>query len=287
MEYVFHILILSGIYAILALSLNIIVGFTGLPSLGHAAFPCVGGYVSSLLALNFKVTPWATLIVGALASAGLGLIVSYGAIRLKNDYLALATLGFAVIVYATAQNWLTLTNGPMGLPGVPQFSIFHFQVTRRWYAVLVAGFVCLTYLTISRVVNSPFGRTLRGIREDEITIQALGKDVNQHKILVFTLGALFAGIAGSLYAHYLSFIDPSSFTVTESLTILLMVIFGGMGSLTGSLLGAFILVLFPELLRFIGMPASIAGPVRQMLYGLLLTIVMIVRPQGILGKFKF
>jgi branched-chain amino acid transport system permease protein len=144
----------------------------------------------------------------------------------------------------------------------------------------------LTAFVIGRVVNSPFGRILRGIREDEIATAAMGKDVNRHKVLVFMIGAFFAGIAGSLYAHYITFIDPSSFAIMESIMILLMVVFGGMGSIRGSFVGAAILVILPELLRFIGMPSSIAAPMRQMIYGLLLIILMLKRPQGILGKYR-
>jgi branched-chain amino acid transport system permease protein len=128
---------------------------------------------------------------------------------------------------------------------------------------------------------------LRSIREDEVASEALGKDVNKHKLIVFVVGAFFAGIGGSLYAHYITFIDPSSFTVTESITILLMVIFGGMGSIQGSVVGAVILVVIPELLRFLGVPSSIAAPLRQMIYGLLLVVLMIKRPQGIMGRYRF
>jgi len=176
----------------------------------------------------------------------------------------------------------------MGLPGIPGFSIFGIQLSSVWaYLILVAVFVFLTYFIIRRVVKSPFGRILRGIREDEIATLAMGKDVNKHKIMVFVIGAFFAGIAGSLYAHYITFIDPSSFTVMESITILLMVVFGGMGSLGGSFVGAAILVIFPEMLRFLGMPSSVAAPLRQMIYGLLLIVLMLYRPQGILGTYRW
>jgi len=147
--------------------------------------------------------------------------------------------------------------------------------------------VIITIFVIRRVVNSPFGRILRSIREDEISSQALGKNTTKHTLLVFVIGAFFAGIAGSLYAHYITFIDPSSFTIMESITVLLMVIFGGMGSISGSIAGAVILVVFPELLRFLGMPSSIAAPMRQMIYGLLLVVLMIKRPQGIMGRYQF
>ena len=288
MEYLLHILLIAGIYVILTLSLNLIVGYTGLPALGHAAFSCIGAYTSSLLALNMGLSPWIGLMIGACVAALSGAIIGYPAVRLKGDYLALATFGLGVIVYSIAKNWVSLTRGPMGLPGIPGFSVFGFQLSEIWsYLLLVFVFVMLTIFVINRIVDSPFGRILRSIREDEIASEALGKDTTKHKLLVFIIGAFFAGIAGSLYAHYITFIDPSSFTVMESITILLMVIFGGMGSISGSVVGAVILVIFPELLRFLGMPSAIAAPMRQMIYGLLLIVLMLKRPQGIMGAYRF
>ncbi len=288
MEYFLHILVITGIYIILTLSLNLVVGYTGLAALGHAAFSCVGAYASSLLALNYGLSPWLGLLIGACVAAILGIFIGAPSLRLKGDYLAIATFGLGVIVYSVAKNWMSVTRGPMGLPGIPGFSVFGFQLSSVWaYLILVAVFVFLTYFIIRRVVKSPFGRILRGIREDEIATLAMGKDVNKHKIMVFVIGAFFAGIAGSLYAHYITFIDPSSFTVMESITILLMVVFGGMGSLGGSFVGAAILVIFPELLRFLGMPSSVAAPLRQMIYGLLLIVLMLYRPQGILGAYRW
>ena len=288
MEYLLHILVITGIYIILTLSLNLLVGYTGLAALGHAAFSCVGAYTSALLALNYGVSPWLGLLIGAVAAAILGVFIGAPSLRLKGDYLALATFGFGVIVYSVAKNWVSVTRGPMGLPGIPAFSIFGIQLSEVWqYLVLVAVFVFVTYFIINRIVKSPFGRVLRGIREDEIAALAMGKNINKYKIIVFIVGAFFAGIAGSLYAHYITFIDPSSFTVMESITILLMVVFGGMGSLSGSFVGAAVLVIFPEMLRFLGMPSSVAAPLRQMVYGLLLILLMLKRPQGILGTYRW
>ncbi len=288
MEYLLHILVIAGIYIILTLSLNLIVGYTGLPSLGHAAFSCIGAYVSSLLALNFGISPWIGLVVGACAGALLGVVIGYPSLRVKGDYLALTTFGLGVIVYSIAKNWVSITRGPMGLPGIPKFSFFGFELDTIWsYLILVIFFGWLSIFVIQRVVNSPFGRILRSIREDEVASEALGKDTGKHKLLVFIIGAFFAAIAGSLYAHYITFIDPSSFTIMESITILLMVIFGGLGSIPGSIVGAIILVVFPELLRFLGMPSSIAAQTRQMIYGLLLILLMIKRPQGIMGTYRF
>jgi len=288
MEYLLHILVIAGIYIILTLSLNLIVGYTGLPALGHAAFSCIGAYTSSLLALNMGLSPWIGLLIGACVAAVSGIVIGYPAVRLKGDYLALATFGLGVIIYSIAKNWVSLTRGPMGLPGIPGFSLFGFELSETWiYLLLVMIFVAITIFVIRRIVDSPFGRILKSIREDEIAAETLGKNTVKHKLMVFVIGAFFAGIAGSLYAHYITFIDPSSFTVMESITILLMVIFGGMGTISGSVVGAVILVVFPELLRFLGMPSSIAAPMRQMIYGLLLVVLMIKRPQGIMGKYQF
>lgn len=285
MEYLLHILVITGIYIILSLSLNLILGYTGLPAFGHAAFSCVGAYTSSLLALQYGISPWIGLILGACLAALLGLVIGLPSLRLKGDYLALATFGSAVIVYSAAKNWVSLTRGPLGLPGIPGFDLFGNSIIS--YLILVALFVLLAYVAIWRIVNSPFGRILRGIREDEIATLAMGKDVDRHKLQVFITGAFFAGIAGSLYAHYITFIDPSSFTVMESITILLMVVFGGMGSLAGSFMGASVLVILPELLRFLGLPSAIAAPLRQMIYGLLLVLLMLKRPQGLIGEYRF
>lgn len=288
MEYLLHILVIAGIYIILTLSLNLIVGYTGLPALGHAAFFAVGAYISALLALNLGISPWIGLIVGASFAALTGVVIGASSLRLKGDYFALVTIAFAFIVYYTTKNWVSVTRGPMGLPGIPGFSIFGLALDSTFsYFILVFIFVLITIFIVRRIVESPFGRVLKSIREDEIAAEALGKDTTKHKLLAFVIGAFFAGIAGSLYAHYITFIDPSSFTIMESILILLMVIFGGMGSIKGSILGATILVVFPELLRFLGLPSAIAAPTRQMIYGLVLIILMIKRPQGLMGRFRF
>jgi branched-chain amino acid transport system permease protein len=288
MEYLLHVFVICGIYSILTLSLNLVVGYTGLASLGHAAFFCIGAYISSLLALNLGLSPWIGLIAGACGAAVVGAVIGAPSLRLKGDYLALATFGAGVIVYQIAKNWVSLTRGPMGLPGIPGFSIFGFSPDSTWsYLILVIAVTLVTVFVLQRLVNGAYGRVLRSIREDEIASQILGKHTNKYKLQVFVVGAFFAGIAGSLYAHYITFIDPSSFTVIESITILLMVIFGGMASIKGSLVGATALVFFPEILRFLGMPSSIAAPMRQMIYGLILVVFMIKRPQGLLGKYRF
>jgi branched-chain amino acid transport system permease protein len=286
-EYILHILVVTGIYVILVLSLNLIVGYTGLPAFGHSAFACVGAYSSSLLMLRYGIPSWYSLLLGATLAGILGVLLSFPSLRLHGDYLALATFGFALIVQSIAQNWTSVTRGPMGISGIPGFSLFHYHLSSMGsYLALVLLFVLITSIVIVRLVTSPFGRVLRAIRDDEIAALSIGKDINTFKIVVFAVGAFFAGLAGVLYANYISFIDPSSFSVMESITLLLMVVFGGMGTIGGSFLGATVLVICPELLRFVGVPNSIAAPLRQMIYGLLLALLMLNRPQGLLGTYR-
>lgn len=287
MEYVVHIFVIAGIYVILAESLNLVVGFAGIPAMGHAAFSCIGAYVSALLALNYGVSPWIGMLAGAIAGGILGLIVAYPALRLKGDYLAIATFGAGVIVYNVAKNWMGLTRGPMGLPGIPGFSLGNWTLNIWAYLVLVVVVAGIVVWACRNITRSPFGRSLTSVREDETAAIALGKNTARLKLIAFVAGAFFAGIAGSLYAHYITFIDPSSFTTMESITILLIVIFGGLGSIVGSVVGAVVLVVLPELLRFVGLPSSVAAPLRQMIYGLLLVLLMLWRPQGILGKYRW
>lgn len=288
MEYIGHILVIAGIYVILTMSLNLVIGYTGLPAMGHSAFFCVGAYTSSLLALNAGISPWLGIFGAAILAGACGWLVSLSAGRLNGDFLALATFSFAVVTHSVVKNLIGLTRGPMGLPGIPPFSFLGFPLDTAWSYLPLVFLVCiLTFHTCKRLVESPYGRILQGIRENEMVVMSLGKNVTRYKRSVFMISALFAGVAGTLYAHYITYIDPSSFTPMESFSILLMVVFGGMGSLRGSLFGATILVFLPEVLRFIGLPSSIAAPLRQMLYAALLIALVLIRPQGLMGRFKW
>jgi branched-chain amino acid transport system permease protein len=287
MEYLFHIGVIAGIYVILAQSLNLIVGYTGQAALGHAGLYCTGAYVSALLSLHFGMSPWLSTLAAAGVGGVAGMLVSYPSIRLKGDYLALATFGAGIILYSIAMNWVSVTRGPMGIPGIPPYVIFEEPIqSPEVYFILVTAAAAVTVATIYLIVRSPFGRVLQAIRDDEVAAMALGKNVARYKITTFGIGGLMAGIAGALYAHYVAFIDPTTFTAMDSITILLMVVLGGMGTLRGPIVGAVVLVVFPELLRFLDVPSSIAGPLRQMLYGLVLIVVMTRRPQGLLGIYK-
>jgi branched-chain amino acid transport system permease protein len=288
MEYLQHIMILIGIYVILSVSLNLIAGYTGLLSLAHAVFYSVGAYVAALMALNLHSPFLVNIICAVILSSLLGVLVGIPSLRIRDDYFVIATFAFQVITFNVLNNWVSFTGGPMGLPGIPQPSIFGLMISSHFRFLVVVSFFCALILWVaSRIVQSPFGRVLKAIREDEILAQVAGKNVAAYKVLVFTIGAGMAAVAGVLYAHYISFIDPTSFTVMESIFIISIVIIGGAGSMWGPVLGAVVLVVLPELLRFIGLPSAVAANVRQIIYGGLLIAFLMWRPQGFLGKYAF
>lgn len=288
MDYIAHILVISTYYIILSTSLNLVVGYAGLPALGHIGFSCVGAYSSALISVKLGLSPWIGLPVAASLAGLSGIIIGVPVLRLDGDYFALATLGFGIIIYAVTQNWTSLTGGAMGITGIPKYTIAGNSLSSPWstFALYLPITVSITFVQ-GLIVRSPFGRILSGLREDEEATQILGKNTVIAKLKVFVLSAAIAGIAGSMYAHYITYIDPSSFTVMESLLVLFMVIFGGLGTIQGSIIGAFLLVLFPELLRSLGIPPSISGPLRQVIYGLGLVLLTLFRPQGLLGSYRF
>lgn len=288
MEYLLHILILIGIYLIAAASLNLVGGYTGLISVAHAVFYGVGAYVVALMGLKLGMPFWVSLPCAMAGSALLGAVVAVPALRVHDDYFVLATFGLQVIATSVMNNWIDVTGGPLGLPGIPQPTLFGVTLSAHWQMLLLVGLLAgLSFRLLRRLVRAPFGRVLRAIREDEVFAQSLGKNVVKYKVLVFVVGAAFAAVAGSLYAVYITFIDPTSFTVQESIFMLAIVIVGGAGNLLGSVVGTVVLVALPELLRFVGLPSAIAANVRQILYGGLLVGMMLWRPQGLLGEFAF
>jgi len=287
MEYFLHILILINIYIIIAISLNLIAGYTGLLSLAHAAFYGIGAYATALMWLYLGTGFWINIWIGILVSAILGVIISYPSLRIYDDYFAIATFGFQMIVFSIFNNWVDFTKGPLGIPGITLPSFFGYEISSHLGYFLLSGFFAImVYWLMKRLVNSPFGLVLKGIREDEVFTKAAGKNITKYKILVFVIGGSMASIAGALYAHYISYIDPTSFTINESIFMLSIVIIGGMASLKGSILGAVILVILPEALRFIGLPSAVAANLRQIFYGVLLVLFMMYRPRGFLGEYK-
>jgi len=285
-----------GINVILAVSLNLVNGYTGQFSLGHAGFMAVGAYTAGKLSLLIKdvaisglpgvvsdqVQFVGTLLAGGLAAAVCGFIVGLPSLRLRGDYLAIVTLGFGEIIRVVVQNLDTFGRA-LGLSGIPQTSSL-FAV---WFCVF------LVVLVARRIVGSTHGRSLWAIREDEVAAEAMGVDTTSYKVRAFVISSFFAGVAGGLFAHFVPIINPGSFTFVKSIEVVVMVVAGGLGSTTGAIVAAVFLTLLPEALRSLflqlgglGAGASLAQKVDQIrmpIYGMLLVILMLVRPQGLFG----
>lgn len=258
-----------AINIILAVSLNLITGITGQFSLGHAAFMAVGAYTSAILTSNFGMPFIVGIIGAALIAAVAGVLIGIPTLRLKGDYLAIATLGFGEIIKT-----LLLNNEYVG--GASGFNYIPLYTNWTWLFLMVV----LTIVVISNFIKSKSGRACIAIREDEIAAEAMGINTTFYKVLAFAIGALFAGIAGALYGGYLSFITPESFGFMKSIDILVIVVFGGMGSITGSVVGAIAI-------SFISIALQGIPELRMVIYSVILFIIMVYRPQGIMGNYEF
>jgi branched-chain amino acid transport system permease protein len=297
--YIIRILNLCGIYVILAVSLNLINGFTGQFSLGHAGFMAIGAYVSALLYMspelkevNYFITPliWPlsviqipfvfSLVIAGLVSAGVGFLVGAPCLRLKGDYLAIVTFGFSEIIRVLFCNLQSITNGPLGLKGLPSY-------TNLWWTW---GMAIFTVWFIKNLVNSSYGRALKSIREDEVAAEAMGINLFYHKVLSFIVGAFFAGIAGALLGSLVMTIDPNTFSFFMTFQIIIIVIVGGLGSITGSTIVAIIFAVLMEVLRSVESPMRLFGlnipgipGMRMLIFSILLMIVVLFFHQGIMG----
>jgi len=271
----------------LSQSLNLSAGYGGMISLAHAGFYGVGAYTAALLAVNYQMSFLFTLPIAMLLSGLLALIVSAIALRTIDDYFIVCTLGIQVIIFSLMNNWMSLTRGPLGIPGIPSIQFFGVGIgigNRLAFLLLTLFFATLIFFFLKKLTDSSFGRTLRALSEDEIFTQSLGKNVYLTKVIAFTVSAMLAAIPGTLYAHYISYIDPTSFTVDESIFILSIVIIGGMRNLWGSVIASAFLVLLPEALRFVGMPTAIAANMRQIIYGGILIFMMFRYSKGLMAE---
>jgi branched-chain amino acid transport system permease protein len=284
--YLLQVVCLAGINIILAVSLNLINGFTGQFSIGHAGFMAIGAYSSAFLTVTFGtrlrgvlaflpegaqngVLLLAALSVGAVLAAIAGFLVGVPSLRLRGDYLAIVTLGFGEIIRVFILN-IDAVGGARGLSGIPRLADFFW----------IYLFAVITILVVSRIVGSSFGRTLIAIREDEIAAEAMGVDTTKSKVMSFIVSSAFAGIAGGLFGHYLMYLHTNSFTFLKSIEIIIMIVIGGLGSITGSVLGAILYIGLTEGLREF-------AQYRMVVFSFLLVVLMIVRPQGILGHREF
>jgi len=274
-------LTVCAINVLLALGLDFILGYAGQLNLGQSAFYGIGAYVSTLLIVKLGVPFWAAFVSGVAFSGCAGLILALFAVRLRGHYLAIASLGFAVITYQIILNWISLTQGPLGIYAIPPpppltipgLPVIDFRNPAALF-YLVAGFALLTYLVLDQFVRSPIGETLTAIREDDISAASLGVNAAAWKVFAFGVGAAVGGAAGCFYAAFVGTLVPDAFFITESFTILSMVVVGGMGTLIGPVWGAILLTLLPELLRDI-------GDLRLVVYGAALTVVVLFMPGGL------
>jgi branched-chain amino acid transport system permease protein len=274
-------LIVCAINVMLAVGLDFVLGYAGQLHLGQSAFYGLGAYVSTLLIMNLGMPYWAAFVSGVAFSGLAGMTLSWFAMRLRGHYLAIASLGFAVITYQVLLNWISLTQGPLGIyaiqpppaleiPGLPKVDFG--DLSNMFY--LVAGFALLTYILLRQLVHSPIGETLTAIREDEVSAASLGINCAMWKVFAFAVASAVGGAAGCFYASFVGTLVPDAFFITESFTILAMVVVGGMGTLIGPVWGAILLTLLPELLREI-------GDLRLIVYGLALTLVVLFMPGGL------
>ncbi|GAX90877.1 branched-chain amino acid ABC transporter permease [Effusibacillus lacus] len=279
-DYFIHILVMGGINVVLVLSLNLISGFAGQVSLGHAAFFGIGAYASAILSMN-GIPVWVAFVLAAVISAVSGFLIGYPVLRLRGHFFAIATLGFGEIVHLLINNWVDVTRGPMGLSGIPKpEAIFglDFSSKTHYYFLILAFTVSAIYFS-TRIQQSKMGRALVSIRTDEITASAMGVNVAYYKILAFTFSSAIAGIAGAYYAHFVLFLSPETFKLAMSINVLLMLLIGGMGSILGSVLGGLFITIVSEYLRTF-------AQYQMLIYGVLIVMVVIFAPKGLSGVLE-
>jgi len=276
-EYLLSIAVMAGIYVILTLGLNVTNGWTGLMSFGYAAFYGIGAYTAAILATRYSAPAWVTFPAAGAMAALFGVAIALPTLRLKGIFLALITIGFQEIVFLVTLNWISLTRGPMGIPGIPPPTIFGYTFSsNRDYFYLILVLNILVIFFIDRIIDSRVGRAFIAIREDDVAAQSVGIPVFRMRVLSFVISTTMAGIAGAFFAHHAAFVSAESFRLDETFVILTMLIVGGMGTLVGPIIGAVFLVIFPEVARFL-------SQYREIVYGAILILVILFRPEGIAG----
>jgi branched-chain amino acid transport system permease protein len=278
-------LIFSMIYALAALSTNLLVGVIGIFSVSQAAIFGVGAYTVSLLTVGNHVPFPVALLLAMIVCGVLNVLWSLPSLRLWGDYFVVTSFGSQIVASAVFINWSELTGGAAGIPGIPGPKFFGHEIIEPAQFLAFAGIVLLlASVSYWLLMRSPFGRTINAIRQDETAVIAAGKDVLQAKLAVSAISGVYAGLGGALFATFITFIDPTSFDIHVSVLILTMLVVGGARTLAGSIIGPLILMALPQALAYVDVPSTIAGPLRQLLYGALLVAFMLFRPQGIAGK---
>ncbi len=280
-DYITRVATLTVLYMVLALGLNIIVGFAGLLDLGYVGFYGIGAYVSGLISVHYGWSFWSLIPVCIAAGALSGILLGTPTLRLTGDYFAIVTFGFAELVILFIRNEIWLTRGPMGVTGIPPISFFGYQLTKEWqYYYIIFGIFLIILLLIKRLENSKIGRAWFAIREDEIAAQCCGVNLVRYKVLAFAISASIGAIGGAFYARWFRFIHPDMFKFWESILILCLIVFGGMGNVWGVILGTLVLIPMTEVLRNI-LPQQLVEA-RYLIFGALLVVMMRFRPNGLL-----
>jgi branched-chain amino acid transport system permease protein len=264
-------------------------GLSNLLSLGQAAFYGIGAYITALALKTLGLPLVPSILLSVITTIFFAYIIGKITLKLKGDYFILATLGFQIIVYTTLYNWITLTKGPYGISGIPSPKFLGFMNIEGSvaYCVLSSILAGITIFVFYRLTHSSFARALRALRSDRVSMLALGKNIASLRLKSFIVSSSFTAISGFLYASYISYIDPTSFNIDESIFIISAVLIGGTGRIRGPVAGTIFVVILPELLRFVGLPDSVAANLRMIIYGLIMIILMRYRSQGIAGSFKF
>jgi len=285
--YHLHTLIMAGIFAVLALSLNLLLGYTGQLSLGHAAFFGIGAYATGLLTVKLEWSPWIGLLAAIVLPGVAGYVIGRLALKLRGAYFVLLTISFAGCVSLVSVNWMDLTNGPLGLPGVPPLEIalpglpaLSLRTKTAFYYVVLAA-VALSYLVCLALIRSRVGRALVALRENETLAASVGIDGTHYLVLAAVGSAAMAGFGGGLYAHYTRFVSPEVFLFTYTVTMVIMVVAGGKGTLAGPVVGAVLFTVLPEALR-----AATSWQWQMLLYGILLVGVLFFMPDGIVPALR-
>jgi len=280
-NYVLRIITTAVLYMILALGLNIVPGFTGLLDLGYVGFYGIGAYTAGLLAIHYDLSFWIIIPLAALNGALWGILLGAPTLRLTGDYFAIVTFGFSELVVLVLRNELWLTRGPMGLPGISPPSLFGHNLVHDWEFFYLALFLLMIILlVVTRLENSRLGRAWFAIREDEIAAQCCGINLIRYKVMAFAISASIGGLGGAFYAKWFKFIHPDMFKFWESILVLCLIVFGGMGSISGTMLGALLLIPLSEILRMV-LPQSLFNA-RYLIYGLVLVLMMRFRPMGLI-----
>ena len=279
-SYFLNVLVFIGINTLLAVALNLLLGYAGQISLGHAAFFGLGAYISGILTTRYPIDPWLALVIAALCAAALAFVMGFPILKLKGHYLAMATLGFGIILYIIFNETVDVTGGPSGLSGIPNLKLgpLTFDNDRNNYYLVWIVTLGVMLLSIN-VSQSRIGRALRAINDSEVAARVMGVNARILKVQIFTVSAFFSAIAGSLYAHTITFISPASFGFNFSIELVTMVIIGGLGSIYGSFLGAAILTMLPEVLR-------VFRDFDIVIYGLLLILMTIFMPGGLISGLE-